>query len=319
MNWGAKQTDYFSSNFFDGMELVYPDRWKKLIGEKNSAALIKRNPCFDRVPIIISGGAGSGPLFPGYVGEGLADAVVTGGPFSAPNAYCLYEAGRYLGKEKGVFFLYNNFAGDFLNNDMAQELLAMDGIASQSLAATDDIASAMGEDRSKRSGRCGVALLIKIAARCAALGMTLDEIAQTVSKANQRLGTLSVMVDFDKHEIIYGNGFSGEPGIRTETHMDLNQTAADAMEMLVKDLKPQPDEELVLLVNRLRYTCYSDGFLMAKAAHAYLSRGYPNIRLRVANYSNIMDIYGFNFSILCADRQLTPYLEGMVSSDSFLL
>ena len=319
MNWGAQNTDYFASNYYDGMVHASPDRWQKFSGDKNCAALLRRQPVLDRVNIVISGGAASGPLFPGYVGEGLADAAVGGGPYAAPNAYLLYEVGKHLGRQKGVLLLYNNFAGDFLNNDMAEELLAMEGIAAASFAATDDIASAMGEARGKRSGRCGVALLIKIAAKCAQLGMGLAQIQAVLQKANARLGTLSMMADFDKNEIVYGNGFSGEPGFCTETHMDMGQTARKAMDLLVEDLKPQKAERLVLLVNRLRYTSYSDGYYMGKLAYEYLANSFDVQQLRVANFSNITDVYGFNFTLLCVDEALAPYVEGTVHADSFML
>ena len=144
MNWLEGNTDYYSSEYLTGMEMAYPERWKKLIGEKNSAALIRRRPAFGRPVVIISGGAANGPLFPGYVGEGLADAAVVGGAYSAPNAYAIYETGKYIDSGHGVLLLYNNFAGDYLNNDMAEELLAMDGIPVESVWTTDDIASALG-------------------------------------------------------------------------------------------------------------------------------------------------------------------------------
>jgi len=319
MNWGAKRTDYFAADYFAGMELAYPELWQRYSGDRNSAALMKRSPDFDRVAVIVSGGAASGPLFPGYVGEGLADAAVGGGPYGAPNAYCLYEVGKYLGGKKGVFFLYNNFAGDYLNNDMAQELLEMEGINSAGFAATDDIASAMGEPRENRCGRSGIALLIKIAGKCAKQGMPPEEIRQAVEKANARLGTLSMTADFDKGEIIYGGGFSGEPGVRRETHMDMERTVKEAADMLLGDLRPASGERLLLMVNRQRYTSYSDGYLAGKMMHEYLSGKQEVLRLRIANYSNIIDTYGFDFTVLCADKELEPYLSETVFSDSFAL
>lgn len=319
MNWGEKRADFFAADYFSGMELAYPELWQRYIGDKNSAALIKRRPDLDRVAVVISGGAASGPLFPGYVGEGLADAAVCGGPYAAPNAYCLYEVGKHLGSRKGVFFLYNNFAGDYLNNDMARELLEMDGVKAKGFAATDDIASAIGEPKENRSGRTGIALLIKIAGQCAKLGMSLEEIVQVVGKANARLGTLSMLVDFDKGEIVYGNGFSGEPGMRTENHMDMERVAKEAADMLIRDMQPKNSEQLLLMVNRMRHTGYSDGYLMGKMMYEYLSSIHKVMRLRVANYSNIIDVYGFDFTILCVDRELEPYLGGTVFSDSFAL
>ncbi len=319
MIWGAENTDFFASRFFDGMEAAYPERWRKFTGEKNTAALVKRQPTPGQVAIVASGGAGSGPLFPGYVAEGLADAVVVGGPFAAPNAYCLYEVGKHLGQEKGVLLLYNNFAGDFLNNDMAQELLEMDGVPVASFAVTDDIASALGEGREKRSGRCGIGLLMKLAASYARDGMGPCEIAEKLEAANARLGTLSMMTDFERNEIVYGNGFSGEPGFRAETHMDMDRMAEEAVEMLVEDLQPKAGERMVLLINRLRYTSYADSYFVAASAKKALEKAAPVAQLRVGSYSNILDVYGFNFSILCASDEMLAHLGEPVYTDSFIL
>ena len=215
MNWLEGNTDYYSSEYLTGMEMAYPERWKKLIGEKNSAALIRRRPAFGRPVVIISGGAANGPLFPGYVGEGLADAAVVGGAYSAPNAYAIYETGKYIDSGHGVLLLYNNFAGDYLNNDMAAELLAMDGIPVESVWTTDDIASALGEEKSARSGRTGIALMIKLAGSCLSEGYTLHQAAELLRKANERTATLSMRVDFSDRKVYYGEGFSGEPGYMT--------------------------------------------------------------------------------------------------------
>lgn len=64
MNWLEGNTDYYSSEYLTGMEMAYPERWKKLIGEKNSAALIRRRPAFGRPVVIISGGGCQWPAIP---------------------------------------------------------------------------------------------------------------------------------------------------------------------------------------------------------------------------------------------------------------
>ena len=213
MNWLEGNTDYYSSEYLTGMEMAYPERWKKLIGEKNSAALIRRRPAFGRPVVIISGGAANGPLFPGYVGEGLADAAVVGGAYSAPNAYAIYETGKYIDSGHGVLLLYNNFAGDYLNNDMAAELLAMDGIPVESVWTTDDIASALGEEKSARSGRTGIALMIKLAGSCLSEGYTLHQAAELLRKANERTATLSMRVDFSDRKVILRRGIFRGAGL----------------------------------------------------------------------------------------------------------
>jgi len=311
--------DYFAADSFSGMERVHPRRWQNFGISKNSGILMKRDPTLDQVAVIVSGGAGNGPLFQGYVGDGLADAAVVGATYAAPNAYAIYEAGKYLGRRKGVLLLYNNFAGDYLNNDMAKELLEMDGIQVESVISTDDVASALGESRDNRSGGCGIALLIKLAGSCVKLGMSLAETASLLRRANLRLGTLSMHVNFQTSQIVFGAGFSGEPGLRTKDLMDIRPAAREAMEILTGDLEPAQGERLFLLVNRLRLTSYPDSYIMANAVYDILSEQYHIEKIRVAAFSNIVDTYGFNFSILCMDDTMQSLLMDDVSSDSFIL
>ena len=303
----------------DGMVLANPHIWEKFRGECNCAALMKRQPNPDAFGIVISGGAANGPLFPGYVWDGLADAAVVGGPYGAPNAYAIYETGRQLGGNHGVMLLYNNFAGDYLNNDMAAELLAMDGIAVECVVCTDDIGSAVGEARRARSGCSGIALLIKLAGACARRGMPLAEAAALMRGANDRLGTLSVQVDLGGGEVAFGKGFSGEPGLFAEKGLTLPAAVERAMALLLEDRAPRPGEKLFLLINRMRNASYSDSFRAAKLAHEILCRTYEVMGMRVANYSNILDVYGYDFAILCADDALQGLLTGAVHTDSFML
>ena len=280
---------------------------------------MKQTPTPEHFAVIVSGGAGNGPLFPGYVGEGLADAAAIGGPFSAPNAYALYEAGKLLGRENGVLLLYNNFAGDYLNNDMAKELLEMEGLHVESVVSNDDIASALQEPRENRSGRSGIALLIKLAGAYAKAGLELSQAAELLRYANTRLGTLSLHINETQTQISYGAGFSGEPPMRVETHMNMEHAAQEAAEMLLKDLAPREDETLFLLVNRLRLTSYADGYIMANLMAKALSRAKTVEHLRVAPFSNIMDVYGFDFSILCMNQDTAHYMDSVILSDCFAI
>ena len=124
---------------------------------------------------------------------------------------------------------------------------------------------------------------------------------------------------FGSRHIAYGAGFSGESGVRTATHMDMGRCAQEACNMLLEDLEPQEGERLYVLVNRLRYTSYADGYIFANLVHRYLSSKHPVEQMRVANFSNIIDVYGYSVTILCADANLRPYLEGTCYTDSFIL
>lgn len=319
MNWFDETKDFYGAHWFAAMELAYPQLWMRSASTANSATLTKRQPTLERVATIISGGGSDGPLLPGFVGEGLADACVVGAPYSAPNAYALYEAGKALGKEKGLLLLYNNFAGDYLNNDMAAELLALEGYQVESVTATDDMGMALGEPKENRGGRCALPYLIKMSAHCAAEGMALGDMASLLRRANARTSTLCVTVDQQAGKISYGEGFSGEPGFRIESHMNMRRTVEDSAGMLLDDLSPQPHEKLYLLVNRLRYTSYADSYNMAYRMHEHLSASHPIAQMRVGAFSNILDAYGYTFTILCADEEMERHLVGTVCSDGFMI
>ena len=319
MIWKTDRLDYYAEDMFSGMERALPVQWKKDYTQKNAGVLVKRNPTPDRFQVIISGGAGNGPLFPGYVAEGLADAASVGGTYSAPNAYAIYEVASRLGAEKGVLLLYNNFAGDFLNNDMAQELLEQDGIRVETVISNDDIATALGEPRENRGGRAGIALLIKLAGAYSKEGMDLSEAAEKLRYANTRLGTLTVQMDPEKGEVYYGPGFSGEPPIRTETHMSMEKAAEEAAQMLLEELKPTENETLFLLVNRLRLSSYADSYIMANLMVKALEKHHTVAQLRVAPFSNITDKYGYDFSILCMDPETAQRMDSYICSDCFII
>lgn len=319
MIWKTEHLDYFARDCFNGMCASRPDIWQVGYTQKNAAVLLKAKPTFDQFAVIVSGGAGNGPLFPGYVGEGLADAAAVGGPYSAPNAYAILEAGRMLGRKKGVLLLYNNFAGDYLNNDMAQEMLETEGIAVESVIVSDDVATALGEPKENRSGRCGIALLIKLAGAYAAAGMPLKEAAQKLRHAATRLGTLSLHLDEAQSMVYYGGGISGEPPIRTETHMDVHKAAAEVCRMLLADLQPTADEKLFLMINRLRMTSYADGYVMADAISRELPLHHDVAEVRCGVYSNVRDCYGYDFSILCMDEETCSYMSSRIQTDSFVI
>ena len=57
----------------------------------------------EKVQVIVNGGGGRGPFFEGLVGEGMADAMVSGDFNCAPNAYMIIRRRKKLIVE-GEFF-----------------------------------------------------------------------------------------------------------------------------------------------------------------------------------------------------------------------
>lgn len=319
MHWFAETREDYCPRWFKAMAQAFPDRWRALEGQEPSAVLVKRAPTPDRVAVIISGGGSNGPFIPGFVGEGLADAAVVGPPYTAPSAYALYEAGKALGKEKGVLLLYNNFMGDYLNNDMAAELLQLDGYKVEQVVCYDDMGMAIGEPRENRGGRIGIAYLIKLCAEAARQGKSLEEIARLARKAMARTATLCVTVEPEFDRVTYGTGFSDEPGFLTREGATVASTAEETMRLLYGDVQPRPGEQVFMLVNRMRMTSYSDSFVMAGCLKQALDARIEGAQMQVGGYMQVMDRYGYTVTLLCADAEIAPYLAGTLCGDGFLL
>ena len=320
MHWFAETREDYCPRWFRAMAQTFPDRWHTLeIEGSTSAVLVKSVPTPDRVAVIISGGGSNGPFIPGFVGEGMADAAVVGPPYTAPSAYALYEAGKMLGKEKGILLLYNNFMGDYLNNDMAAELLQLDGYTVEQVTCYDDMGMAIGEPRENRGGRIAIAYLIKLCAEAALQGKPLEEISRLARKAISRSVTLCVTVEPEKDLVTYGTGFSDEPGFLIREAATIAGTAEETVRLLYEDVQPQPDELVYMLVNRMRMTSYSDSFVMAGCLKAALDSRVNGAQMSVGGYMQVMDRYGYTVTLLCADKEIAPYLEGTLCGDGFLL
>ena len=319
MHWFGETRDNYCPDWFRAMALAFPERWRAMEGQAPSAVLTKREPTPDRVAVIISGGGSNGPFIPGFVGEGLADAAVVGPPYTAPSAYAIYEAGLALAREKGALLLYNNYMGDYLNNDLAAELLGLEGVRSEQVICHDDMGSAIGEPRENRGGRIGIAYMIRIAAEAARRGEPLEEVARLARKAADRMTTLCVTVEPDLDRVTYGKGFSDEPGFLVRERATVAGTAEVTIRLLVEDVQPKPGERVHLLVNRARMTSYSDSFVMAGLLHEALSGHCPVAQMRVGGYMQVMDAYGYTVTLLCADEELSAYLaDGPICGDGFL-
>ena len=319
MHWFAETREDYCPRWFRAMAQAFPDRWRALEGQEPSAVLVKRAPTPDRVAVIISGGGSNGPFIPGFVGEGMADAAVVGPPYTAPSAYALYEAGKALGRQKGVLLLYNNFMGDYLNNDMAAELLALDGYEVEQVVCYDDMGMAIGEPRENRGGRIAIAYLIKLCAEAARQGKDLKEIARLARKAIDRAATLCVTVEPEKDAVTYGTGFSDEPGFLTREGATVASTAEETVRLLYGDVQPRAGEKVYMLVNRMRMTSYSDSFVMAGCLKQALDSHIAGARMAVGGYMQVMDRYGYTVTLLCADEEIAPFLEGTICGDGFLL
>ncbi|WRS27684.1 dihydroxyacetone kinase subunit DhaK [Oscillospiraceae bacterium MB08-C2-2] len=293
----------------DGIQAAQPGIFER-IPSPYSHTLFKKYPRRNRVQVVISGGGSHGPLFTGFVGEGLADGACSGDFANAPNAYTLYEVAKRLNQGKGILFLTNNFAGDFLNNDMAQELLAGEGIPVRTVYATDDLFSARGEPQENRGGLCGIGLLIKLASAAADTGAELDEVFRIVEKGNHRLRSVSVQINPQEQAMEFGAGFSGEKAPHSLPYQNADQLTSELCRWLTNELEAFPGSRYHLAVNRMQQSTYLESAILTGLLKTELEQaGHLVAACSFGAYFNAFNATGFIVSLLAADAELDALLK----------
>ncbi|MDO4521705.1 MAG: dihydroxyacetone kinase subunit DhaK [Eubacteriales bacterium] len=315
--------DRLTKDCIDGMALIYPDRVQTLKSSYNGRALLHNPIHANRVNIITSAGGLGGPFAVGFpTGEDFCDVGINGGPCAAPSAYDIYEAAKYINSPHGYILIYNNFMGDGLNNDLALELLELEGYRGRLVPVHDDCLSVdANAPRDERTGLIGGSLLTtKIASAAAKEGQSLDEIASLLSHVGNRMSSLNVTYDFQNQTIMLGEGISGEKArIIHQNCFTLQDSVKLAYNYLYQDLKPCKDENLHLVVSRTFSTLYEDLFSFVKYFHQYASTVHPIKQTSAGHYLRMDISYGFSVTLLCADKSVENYLSKRIYTESFIL
>lgn len=290
----------------EGIMLAEPDKYLRLATEYGYGLYQKYLPP-GQVRVIINGGGGYGPMWAGFAGEGLADAMVHGAFDSAPNAYVLYEMAKTIECGHGVLFLTNHFMGDYLNNDMAVELLAYDGIAAKVCYVSDDVLSCPGETKEQRGGLHGIGQICKITAAAAKTGLCLEEVYRLAGKANQRMRSLAVNVREGK--MLLGEGFSGEPAAIVTDYRSFGQMVREAGDILMNEMRGWVNDSWYISVNTHRGVGYTEGLGLLHAVAKYLKQQKLVIHGgAVGNYFDVFEDSGCMISFLACDKELGKYL-----------
>ncbi len=292
-----------------GIMAAQPGKFRR-IGSEFGYTLTKSQLRSDKVQIIVNGGGGRGPFFEGLVGEGMADAMVSGDFNCAPNAYMIYQAAREIDRGKGVFLLTNNFMGDYLNNDMAQELLQAEGIASKVCYVSDDIYSARGEPKECRGGLSGIGLIMKTASAAAEKGASLEEVYRIAEKANRRIRSLTFLYNNETNRIEFGNGFSGEKAVEEIECCDVDTIARKVADILLGELDKYRSDMIHVMINRMLYMSYAEGYIILNALKKALEE--QKCRVGICTTGNYLDVFDYNgciVSLIAADEELEKHMK----------
>ena len=291
----------------NGIMRACPGKYTRLPSEYGYG-LYRNNLPEKQVRIIVNGGGGYGPMWSGFAEEGLADAIVHGNFDSAPNAYVLYEMAKAIDCGKGVLFLTNHYMGDYLNNDMAVELLAHDGIKASMCCISDDILSCEGEPAENRGGLHGIGQVCKICAGAARDGYDLEQLSTLAQKANSRLRSIALNVRDNR--VYLGEGFSGEPAVKEEPFESVDQMFSDAVEILMSELNQWKESPVYLSVNKHCDVGFTESMVLLEAAARQLEK--REIRICGCGAGTYFDVFpgkGCMLSLISCDEEMEKYIS----------
>lgn len=303
-----------------GYLMAYRKYYKK-IGEYN--AFKYRGHRKDKVAMVIGGGSGHEPLFTGYCGAGLADAVACGNICASPNPELITMAAKEVDQGKGVLFVYGNYAGDNLNFDMAEEMCRAEGIKTAHVREWDDFASAPKERITDRRGIAGDVYTIKIAGAACDAGLDLEEVVRITEKARDNTNTIGLATspgtlpgndkptfEIADDEMEFGMGLHGEPGIERTKMMPCSDMVERMYNELMAEMGLKEGDEIAVLVNGLGSTPLLELNLVYYELYKRMHRdGLKVYDAEVKTYCTCMEMGGFSITFLKLDEELKTYYD----------
>ena len=303
-----------------GYLMAYRKYYKK-IGEYN--AFKYRGHRKDKVAMVIGGGSGHEPLFTGYCGAGLADAVACGNICASPNPELITMAAKEVDQGKGVLFVYGNYAGDNLNFDMAEEMCRAEGIKTAHVREWDDFASAPKERITDRRGIAGDVYTIKIAGAACDAGLDLEEVVRITEKARDNTNTIGLATspgtlpgndkptfEIADDEMEFGMGLHGEPGIERTKMMPCSDMVERMYNELMAEMGLKEGDEIAVLVNGLGSTPLLELNLVYYELYKRMHRdGMKVYDAEVKTYCTFMEMGGFSITFLKLDEELKTYYD----------
>ncbi|KOR90208.1 dihydroxyacetone kinase subunit DhaK [Paenibacillus solani] len=305
----------------NGLVLAHPE----LDFNSKFKVISKKEINQDKVTLISGGGSGHEPAHAGFVGSGMLDAAVCGDVFASPSQIQVYQAIRNSASKKGTLLIIKNYSGDIMNFKNAAHLASEDGLQVDYVKVDDDIAV---EDSLYTVGRRGVAgtvLVHKIAGAAAEAGLSLPEVKEAAQHAIDHVRSIgfaftsctvpakgSPTFHIEDHEMEYGVGIHGEPGIRRETAVPADELAQRMVTSLLDNLQMNDsvEQEVTVLINGFGGTPLQELYLLNNSVIRELTaRNKRVFKAFVGNYMTSIDMAGASVTIMKLDETLKKWLS----------
>jgi phosphoenolpyruvate---glycerone phosphotransferase subunit DhaK len=284
-------------------------------------------PSNDKVSIVQGSGSGHEPAHVMVVGPGMLDAACPGDVFAAPPSDYVYQTAKLLASDKGVLLLVNNYTGDRMAFEMAQELAEADGLKVTTLFIDDDVAV---KDSTWTVGRRGVAgnfFVMKACGAKAEQGAELEEVVRVGEKVNSVTRTMGIalsactppakgapLFDLGDDEIEVGVGIHGEPGRRRAKIVSANEIVDILLDAVVPDLPYESGDRVALMINGLGGTPISELYLLyGIAADKLAAKGITVARSYVGEYCTSLEMAGASLTLVRLDEEIEALLAAPAS------
>ncbi len=309
-------------------------------------------PVSGKVALLSGGGSGHEPMHCGYVGEGMLSGACPGEIFTSPTPDKIFECAQAIDGGEGVLMIIKNYTGDILNFETAAELLHDSGVQVATVIVDDDVAV---KDSLYTAGRRGVAntvLIEKLLGAAAQRGDSLSQCAQLGWQINNQGHSIGIALSactvpaagtpsftLNEHEMEFGVGIHGEPGIDRRAFTNLNDTV-DAMfatllengtwqrtlrqldcrqgewqEHTEQKQALQQGDRVIALVNNLGATPLSELYgVYDRLAHCCQQAGIIIERNLVGSYCTSLDMSGISITLLKVDDGLLSLWDAPVNT-----
>ncbi len=276
-----------------------------------------------KVALISGGGSGHEPMHIGYVGLGMLDAACPGQVFTSPTPNQMLAAAQAVDRGAGVLFIVKNYSGDTMNFQMASEMLEIDNLT---VLVDDDVAVENSTHTTGRRGVAGTVVVEKMVGAAAEAGADLAQCKALGDRVNARTASMGVAFDsctvpeagvptfeIGADEIEMGVGIHGEPGRRREAYKPARRIVGDLLDAILGDLKPQPGQPVLLMVNGLGGTPLIELYLLRELAAERLQReGLDLQRCLVGNHATSLEMAGASLTVTLLDEQLLELWDARV-------
>ena len=314
-----------TAELLEGYVLAYPDQ-VKLTAEN---IVVRANPkAADKVAIVTLGGSGHEPALSGFVGEGMLDCSVVGDIFAAPGAQRLFQALQLMKREAGILLVVLNHSGDVMSANMACQLAERAGIKVAKVLTHDDISAGIGADINDRRGLAGCVPLYKILGAASEEGKSLEELVEIAERYNKNVATLAVAMKSCSHPqngavitdlpagiMEIGMGQHGEGGGGQKPLVSADDTAAEMVDLLCRQLQPQSGDKMMLIINGVGATTHMELNIVFRKAYKELeARGLKVVVSRIQELLTVQEQAGFQMIMARLDDDHIDYLKNKPSN-----